>query len=189
MPCLSEADDRAAFRMNFNDERETMTEMANGNNGAPPPHAQLIQMGMGFIPARVLYVAAKLGLADLLADEPKSAAELAGPTKTHARSLHRLMRTLSSLGVLTEGVGGRFELTEMGEALRTGAPGSARSSILSFGGWAWNSFKEMSYSVETGQSAFTHFNKFLDHRNVIQPYVVGMGGSIRGGRNLAFARM
>ncbi len=133
-----------------------MTEMANGNSGAPPPHAQLIQMGMGFIPARVLYVAAKLGLADLLADEPKSAAELAGPTKTHARSLHRLMRTLSSLGVLTEGVGGRFELTEMGESLRTGAPGSARSSILSFGDWAWNSFKEMSYSVETGQSAFTH---------------------------------
>jgi hypothetical protein len=85
-----------------------MTEIANGNVEVPPPHAQLIQMGMGFIPARVLYLAAKLGSADLLADEPKSAAELAGPTGVHQRALHRLMRTLSSLGVLAEGPGGRF---------------------------------------------------------------------------------
>ncbi len=65
------------------------------------------------------------------------------------------MRTLSSLGVLTEGTGGRFGLTEMGEALKGGAPGSARASILSFGGWAWNAFGEMGYSVESGKSAFT----------------------------------
>ncbi len=109
-----------------------MSESTNENVRALPPHAELIQMAMGFIPARVLYLAAKLGLADLLADEPKSAAELAGPTGTHARALHRLMRTLSSLGVLTEGTGGRFGLTEMGEALKGGAPGSARASILSF---------------------------------------------------------
>jgi O-methyltransferase domain/Dimerisation domain len=132
-----------------------MAEIANGNVGSPPPHTQLIQMGMGYIPARILYIAAKMGLADLLADEPKSAAELAGPTGTHERSLHRLMRTLSSLGILTEGTAGRFGLTEMGEALKTGVPGSARASILTFGGWAWNAFGEMGYSVETGNSAFT----------------------------------
>jgi hypothetical protein len=112
-------------------------------------------MGMGFIPARVLYLAAKMGLPDLLADEPKSAAELAGPTGMHQRALHRMMRTLSSLGVLTEGPGGRFGLTGMGEALKTGAPGSARASILTFGGWLWNTFAEMGYSVESGKSAFT----------------------------------
>lgn len=132
-----------------------MSENTNGNVRVLPPHAELIQLAMGFIPARVLYLAAKFGLADLLADEPKSAAELAGPTGTHERALHRLMRTLSSLGVLTEGTGGRFALTEMGEALKGGAPGSARASILSFGGWAWNAFGEMGYSVESGKSAFT----------------------------------
>src|SRR5947209_196762 len=132
-----------------------MAEVVNGNVGVPPPHAQLIQMAMGIIPARVLYLAAKMGLADLLADEPKSAAELSGPTGTHERALHRLMRTLSSLGVFTEGPGGRFGLTELGEALKAGAPGSARPSILSFGGWAWNAFGEMGYSVESGKSAFT----------------------------------
>ncbi len=94
-----------------------MSAGESGNGGTPPPHAQLVQMGMGFIVARIVYAAAKLNLADLLADGPKTAAELAGPTGTHERSLHRLMRTLSSLGVLTEGAGGRFGLTEMGEAL------------------------------------------------------------------------
>jgi hypothetical protein len=91
----------------------------------------------------------------LLADELKSAAELAGPTRTQERALHRLMRTLSSPGVLTEGTGGRFGLTEMGEALKRGAPGSARASIVTFGGWAWNAFGEMGYSVESGKSSFT----------------------------------
>lgn len=132
-----------------------MAEITNSNVGAPPPHAQLIQMGMGFIPSRVLYLAAKMGLADLLSGEPKSAAELAGPTGMHERALHRLMRTLSSLGVLTESAGGRFGLTAMGEALKTGAPGSARATILSFSNWMWNAFGEMGYSVETGKSAFT----------------------------------
>jgi len=80
-----------------------MSEITNGNVRVLPPHAELIQLAMGFIPARVLYLAAKFGVADLLADEPKNAAELAGPTGTHERALHRLMRTLSSLGVLTEG--------------------------------------------------------------------------------------
>ena len=135
--------------------RETMAEITNGNVGAPPPHAQLIQMGMGVIPARVLYLAAKMRLADLLADGPKNAAELAGPTRMHERSLHRLMRTLSSLGVLAEGAGGRFGLTETGEALKTGAHGSARSALLTFGGRIWNAFGEMDYSVKTGKSAFT----------------------------------
>jgi hypothetical protein len=55
------------------------SELGNGG-AAAPPHAQLIQMGIGFVNSRLLYAAVKLGLADLLADGRKSAAELAGPT-------------------------------------------------------------------------------------------------------------
>ena len=69
---------------------------------ALPPHVQLIQMGTAFWVSRVVYAAAKLGLADQLAAGPKSAAELAGAMRLHAPSLHRLMRTLASLGILTE---------------------------------------------------------------------------------------
>ena len=78
--------------------------------GTLPPHAQLIQMATGSWIAAIVYAAAKLGLADSLADGPKSAAELAGTLRAHAPSLHRLMRTLASLGILTEG-DGLFQIT------------------------------------------------------------------------------
>ena len=71
-----------------------------------------------------------LKLADHLDGTPKSAAELAPLLGTHAPSLHRYMRTLAGLGLLTEGEAQRFSLTSLGAALKTGAPGSARSSIL-----------------------------------------------------------
>ena len=119
-----------------------------------PPHAQLIQMGTAYWVSRVVFVAAELGLADQLAEGPKSAADLAGPTGAHARSLHRLMRTLASVGVLSEGANGAFALTPLGEALKTGAPGAARSTILSLAGqWAWRAWEEFPHSVETGETA------------------------------------
>ena len=82
-----------------------------------PSHVQLIQMGTGYWVSRVVYMAAELNLGDLLAGGPKSAADLAGATGTHERSLHRLMRTLAGFGVLAHAGDGRFALTPLGEAL------------------------------------------------------------------------
>jgi SAM-dependent methyltransferase len=119
-----------------------------------PPHVQLIQMGTAHWVARLIYMAAELNLGDRLADGPKSAADLAGPTGTHERSLHRLLRTLASLGVLTAAGDGRFALTPLGEALKTGAPGSARETLMAFGGaWMWTAFGEFGHSLRTGQTA------------------------------------
>ena len=98
------------------------------------PHTELIQMGMGFVVSRIVFAAANLGLADRLTAGPKSAEDLAGPTGTNAAALYRLMRTLASLGVLAEQAEGRFVLTPLGEALKTGAPGAARATILSLAG-------------------------------------------------------
>ena len=119
-----------------------------------PTHVQLIQMGTGYWVSRVVYKAAELNLGDRLADGPKTAAELAGPTGTHERSWHRLMRTLASLGVLAHAGDGRFALTPLGEALQSDAPGSARSTLLAFGGpWMWDAFREFGHSVRTGETA------------------------------------
>lgn len=119
-----------------------------------PPHAQLIQMGTAFWVSRVVFVAAKLGLADQLAEGPKNADEMAQTMGVHAKSLHRLMRTLASLSILSERVDHRFELTPLGEALRTGAPGSARSTIMALAGqWAWRAWEDFPYSIETGSTA------------------------------------
>lgn len=130
--------------------------MSNGGRTEEtPPHSQLIQMAMAHWVSRVVYLAAKLALADRLADGAKTADELAGPTGTHAPSLYRLMRTLTHLGILTEHASRRFALTPLGEALKTGAPGSARASVLTLASdWWVRGFGELPYSVETGKSGF-----------------------------------
>jgi hypothetical protein len=129
--------------------------MNPGTNEAPPPHAQLIQMGTAHWVSRILYVAAQLGLADRLAGGAKTAEELAGPTETHAPSLYRLMRALGLLGLLTEDPERRFALTSLGAALKTGAPGSARATILTLASnWMSQGFDHLLYSVRTGKSGF-----------------------------------
>jgi hypothetical protein len=129
--------------------------MSEMTAAAPPAHAVLIQMGTAHWLSRMLHVAATLGLADHLAKGPKSAAELAGPTQTHARSLHRLMRALANVGVFAEDGQGRFSLTPLGEALKTGAPGAARSAILTLASsWISQAYDHLLYSVRTGKPGF-----------------------------------
>lgn len=112
-------------------------------------------MGSAHWISKLVYAAAKLGLADHLADGARSAEELAGPTGTHARSLHRLMRALASLGVLTGIDGGRFALTPLGETLKTGAPGSARATVLTFGSPMFVAgFENIMHSLATGETGF-----------------------------------
>ena len=121
-----------------------------------PPHAQLIQMGTASWVSAMVHAAAKVGVADQLSSGPKSAAELAGPMGLHAPSLHRFMRTLSGLGILTERDGQRFALTPLGEALKTDAPGAARATLLSFGSPAFTrAWEQTVYSLATGKSGFT----------------------------------
>jgi hypothetical protein len=119
------------------------------------PHAELIQMAAASWVSAVVYAGAKLAIADHLGAGPKSAAELADTTCTHAPSLHRLMRTLAGLGILTELDGQRFALTPLGEALKSDAPGSARATLMAFCGPAfWRSWEEILYSLETGNPGF-----------------------------------
>jgi hypothetical protein len=129
--------------------------MVDNQPAATAPHIRLIQMGQAFLVSRTVHAAAKLGLVDQLTSGPKSAAELAGPMQVHAPSLHRLMRTLASLGLLTEGTEQRFALTDLGAALRTGAPGSARPTVLMFASsWSQSSLDHIIYSVQTGKPGF-----------------------------------
>ena len=122
---------------------------------APPPHAQLVQMCLGSWVSRIVYVAVELGLADHLAAGPKDTTTLAGLTKTHAPSLYRFLRTLAGFGIVTEDSGQRFSLTPLGEAMKTGAPGSARATILTLGGSAFTrSLENLPYSLQTGKPGF-----------------------------------
>jgi len=131
--------------------------LTNHEGTAPmsvPPHVQLIQMGTAGWVSAIVSTAAKVGLADQLAAGPKSAAELAGTMGLHAPSLHRMMRTLASLGILSEDAAQRFALTPVGHAMRAGAPGGAHGTLLAFNGLITRAWEEMPYSLATGKPAF-----------------------------------
>ena len=120
-----------------------------------PPTVQVYQLATAHYVSRALFVAAKLGIADLLKDGPRHYGELAKATGTHAPSLNRMMRLLASAGVLTEGDNGDFGLTPVGECLREGVPGSSRAMVMLFAGNRIQQlWKDLEYCVRTGEPAF-----------------------------------
>jgi hypothetical protein len=127
------------------------------NTDQTPPAAKMLQMLNGLLVTQLIYVAAKLGLADLLEHGPKSSDELASSVNAHPRSLYRLLRALASLGVFAETQDGRFELTSLAVLLQDGVPGSLRAYAVMRGEpWYWQAFGELLHSVRTGEIAFHH---------------------------------
>jgi hypothetical protein len=128
--------------------------MDNPNEEAAATLNQLID---GYRITQMIHVAAKLGLADLLADGPQSSGDLAAQTHTHAPALYRLLRALSSFGVFREEAPDRFALTALAEPLRTEVPSSVRGVALFAGEpQSWLPWGDLAHTVTTGESAFRH---------------------------------
>jgi O-methyltransferase domain/Dimerisation domain len=122
--------------------------------GSPPQFAML-QMITGFWVSRAIYVAAKLGLADMVKDRPKTADELARLTGTHAPSLYRVLRALASVGVFADDGQGRFAQTPLSETLRGDTPGSLRAmAMVELGQEHFPAWGNLMHSVKTGEIAF-----------------------------------
>ncbi len=118
------------------------------------PSGQIAQMLTGYWVSQMIYVAAKLDIAGLLKDGPRSTDELAQATATHPRSLYRLLRGLASLGVFAEGDARQFSLTPAAEALLDGVPGSQRAMALMSGEEHYKSWSELLYCIQTGKIGF-----------------------------------
>ena len=115
--------------------------------------SNLWTLARGYMPARVVHVAAPHGVAALRASGTNTADALAQETNTAVVPLRRLLRALASLGLVDELEFGRFALTEAGKPLRSNVPGSMRNVALMFGGdHAWRSWGELLHSVTTGES-------------------------------------
>mgnify|MGYP003945918625 CR=1 FL=1 len=135
-----------------------MTAPANQKENELPAQLQMIQYITGFWMSRAVWVAAKLGLADLLKSGPKTAEELAQATSTHAPSLFRILRALASAGVFKKENDERFGLTPLSETLITDAPGSTRWFIISeLGQEHYPAWGNLMHSVKTGEVAFDDF--------------------------------
>lgn len=101
-------------------------------------HVSMQEMISGGMFPPMLYVAAKLGIADLLADGPQHIDALAAATGTQASALSRVLRALASRGVFTQDAEQRVALTPLAALLRTNVPGSLRAMVVFSGSpWLW----------------------------------------------------
>lgn len=100
--------------------------------GAIPPSAEVMQLiGPAAMAAQAIYTAAKLRIAELLVEKPRTVQDMAQFMVVHPRSLHRLLRALTSIGIFEETGSGTFRNTPRSEALRRDIPGSTGVSRLS----------------------------------------------------------
>jgi len=116
---------------------------------------------LGFITSywvsQLVFVVAKLGVADALAKGPLTAAVVAKRVGANPQFLHRALRALASVGVFAEGVGGRFRLTPLAQTLRSDRPGSLRHfAMMMVDDYNWEAWGALDHAVCTGECAFEH---------------------------------
>lgn len=99
-------------------------------SASAPPEWHLMDQTLGYFYSAALRAAARLGVADQLADSARTPEELAGKVGADGPSLHRLLRLLATRDVFAEDETGRFHLTASAQLLRADVPGSMRSAVL-----------------------------------------------------------
>jgi hypothetical protein len=154
-------------------------EKSAPNASAAP--MSLISIATGYWLSQALFVAAKLGIADLLTNGPRSASQLAEIVDAHPGALYRILRALAGAGVFTEDMEGRFELTPIGECLRSDTPSTVLPYIQMFGSaWHWRAWGELMHSVRTDEPAFEHvfgkqiFQYLAEHRDDARTFDAAM---------------
>ena len=121
---------------------------------------KLFKMIDGFMTTQMIYVVAKLGIADVLHAGPRTGPELAAEVDVQAQPLTRVMRGLAADGLFDELGDGRFALTPLGAALR-----HMRGSAIARGEIYFHSAERLLDGVRAGEVPFemTYGAEFFDH--------------------------
>ena len=116
--------------------------------------------------ARMIQVAAQLGIAEILARGPTDCMALAAETGCNVENLGRMLLALSASGVFERNTDGAWQLNELGETLCAESPASCRAAALYWGldsiRAAWD---HLEHSIRTGEPAFERANRrgFFEH--------------------------
>jgi predicted transcriptional regulator len=147
---------------------------------------QFLQMASTKLVTKPMYIAAKLNIADHIAQGCTSATELALKTNTNEKALYRLLRALSSVGIFKELEGKRFELNALGECLLD-RPDSPRGVLLWFNDpihdRAWDN---LLHSVKTGEPGFNKsfgkpvFEYFKENKEISETFNQAMVSNAKG---------
>jgi hypothetical protein len=112
-------------------------------------------MASAYWVSQAIYVAAKLDIADLLADGARSSVALAAATRSDERSLFRLLRTLSSVGIFSQVGDNYFALSRLAEPLQNDVSGSLRQMVITLGEVHYQTCGNLLHTIRTGSPAFT----------------------------------
>jgi hypothetical protein len=112
----------------------------------------MMQMIAGRWTSAPVYVAARLGIADILEGGPKSIDEIAQETGAHAPYLYRILRALAAIGIFSEQDDRTFALTPLAECLKSGAMRSIALFLLSE--WHDRAWERLADCVKTGNIPF-----------------------------------
>ncbi len=117
----------------------------------PSVREKLAGMFMGGMVTQLVYVAAKLGIPDLLASAPMTVEELATRVGGNPRSLDGMLRALVALEVFATDVDNRFTLKPLGAMLKSS---EWRSQAILFGEEYYRASSELLHTALRGQPAF-----------------------------------
>jgi O-methyltransferase domain/Dimerisation domain len=119
------------------------------------PSNQLLALINGFQVSQAISIITTLGIPDLLRGGSQDYSNLAEITRTHPRSLYRLLRALAAVGILNEDENGWFSLTPLGQPLRSDVASSQSAWACLLGRPMYHrAWSGLSDSIRTGEIAF-----------------------------------
>jgi hypothetical protein len=121
----------------------------------PPPPAVMFRLIMGRWVSHLIYVAAKLELADRVKNGPRTVEELATAAEVQAPALYRVLRALASVGIFAETKDKRFKLTPLAVTLQKAVPGSMHAAALMLGEkYLEDAWAQLLHGIKTGEIPF-----------------------------------
>jgi hypothetical protein len=93
-------------------------------------HKKMLQLLSSLWVTRAVGTFARLGLADVMEDGAEEAAAIAAARGLVPDRVYRLLRALSTVGIVAEPARGRFTLTPLGRLLGSHAPNNTRTTAI-----------------------------------------------------------
>jgi len=139
--------------------------MSITDSAAPqvPAQIQMMQLLAGFQVSQALYVVAKLDIATILSDGPRTVDQLAAEANADADALGRIIRFLATLGIFRTS-GEEVEITQLGATLADDRADSLRYGALYWMETHYAPFGDLVHTARTGEIAATrHYGRpFFD---------------------------
>jgi len=125
----------------------------NGPDQLPPP-VLVMQMITGHWVSQLVGSLCRLGIPDALAEEALTSAVIAKKCGSNAGATYRILRAATGLGLFKEIRPDTFQLTPLGDVLRSNTPGSLRDfSVAETDHGHWMAWGRLIDSVMTGERA------------------------------------